>query len=83
LIIEIGGEKLLLSVTDNNINILKELDDVVLESSELDSQSKFDANVKFGEILKENLLKNKITSKFMKGSNSYESDEFNYKQDKK
>lgn len=83
MIIEIGGEKLLLSVTDNNINILKELDDVVLESSELDSQSKFDANVKFGEILKENLLKNKITSKFMKGSNSYESDEFNYKQDKK
>lgn len=56
---------------------------MVLESSELDSQSKFDANVKFGEILKENLLKNKITSKFMKGSNSYESDEFNYKQDKK
>ncbi len=72
----------MLSVTDNNISILKELDDLVLESSELNNQSK-DANAKFGEILKENLLKNKITSKFMKGNISYESDEFNYKQDKR
>ena len=78
LIIEIEKKLLLLSVTDNNISILKELDGIALESDELSSQN---TDVKFSEILKENLLNNKITSKLMKGNINYESDKFNNKKD--
>ena len=83
-LIEIDKKVLLLSVTDNNINILKEIDNMILESQEDESQSKNDSlltDIKFSEILKDNLLKNKITSKFMKGNINYERDEFNDKRD--
>ena len=77
-LIEIDKKVLLLSVTDNNISILKELDNLILESNEEISES---SNVNFSEILKESLLKNKITSKLMKGNINYERDEFNNKRD--
>ena len=84
LIIEVEKKCLLLSVTDNNISILKELDDMILESKEDDGHKKDDSQstyVKFNDILKENLLKNKITSKLKKGNVNYECDEFNKKLD--
>lgn len=81
LIVEVDKSFLLLGVADNNISVLKELDDLNLEFSE--SEGKFDgSNSKFAEILKENLLKNKLTSKFMKGNINYERDESNDKKDK-
>lgn len=57
---------------------------MVLESNVDESQNKVDSlfsDNRFSEILKETLLKNKITSKLMKGNINYERDEFNDKRD--
>ncbi len=64
LIVDVGEEKLLLSVSDNNISLVKKLDNLIIdEMTDVQNES-----IKFSEVLKDNLLKSKITSKFMKGN---------------
>ena len=58
LIVEIQGEYLLVSVSDNNISVLKELDQFVEEA-----QAEEKPNVNFGELLKNNIFKNNILKK--------------------
>lgn len=67
IIMEICNKNYLLSVTENNINILKELDDSVIKSNE--------SNSKYDDIFKNMFLKKtnqKMSSKFRKGKNDNE-----------
>lgn len=69
LIVEIDKKFILLAVSENNISILKELDSLNLELEETNKMPSYNSDVNFLDILKENLLKNKISSKFMHGNN--------------
>ncbi len=71
LIVEIDKKFILLGVTDNSINVLKEFNDLNLEVGEANSIIGFSSDANFLEILKDNLKKTKLGSKFIKDNNNY------------
>ncbi|QSX07188.1 flagellar biosynthetic protein FliO [Sedimentibacter sp. zth1] len=78
IIIDVCDKNYLVSVTDNNINILKELDDNIVKNTD---SSKVN-NASFCKILNE-AIKNRKSSKFKKGIISDEIDKFGERTKKK
>lgn len=68
LLVEIDKKYLLIGVSDNSISVLKEFDSLNLELGEANSMG-LNADINFLEILKDNLKKTKLGSKFIKDNN--------------
>lgn len=68
LIVEIDKKFLLVGVSDNSISVLKEFDSLSLELGEANFIGP-NVDINFLEILKDNLKKTKLGSKFIKDSN--------------
>ncbi len=62
LIVEVDKKFLLVGVSDNNINVLKEFDNLSLELNEENSILGSNSDINFLEILNDNLKKNKLGS---------------------
>lgn len=69
LIVEVDKKFLLVGVSDNSISVLKEFDSLSLELRETNSIMGLNADINFLEILKDNLKKTKLGSKFIKDIN--------------
>lgn len=69
LIVEVDKKFLLVGVSDNSISVLKEFDSLSLELGETNSIMGLNADINFLEILKDNLKKTKLGSKFIKDIN--------------
>lgn len=74
LIVEIDKKFLLVGVSENNISVLKEFDSLSMELDEENSIMGYNANINFLEILKDNLMKTKLASKFTKNINNVKED---------
>ncbi len=75
LIVEVDKKFLLVGVSDNSISVLKEFDSLSLELGEANSIMGPNAEINFLEILKDNLKKTKIGSKFIKDINKNHSED--------
>lgn len=75
LLVEIDKKFLLVGVSDNNISVLKEFDSLSLELDRAGAILGTNAEINFLEILKDNLRKTKLGSKFTNSINKDSNEE--------